>query len=153
MSWTGLCRLLRAETLKVREMGYIQSATAFGAGHFSIIGRHILPNVLHIVLITVVLDFSGLVLVEAVLSYLSIGVDPSMRGFYGVWGDRDMGENARQNRVFWRCRFLKWVQPGERAGFLCEIPLRWSDVENCQMIFARRRPSSGLSCGGNLVLP
>lgn len=100
MSWTGLCRLLRAETLKVREMGYIQSATAFGAGHFSIIGRHILPNVLHIVLITVVLDFSGLVLVEAVLSYLSIGVDPSMAS----WGNMINGarlEMAREPVVWW----------------------------------------------------
>ena len=48
----------------------------FGVGHLQIIGRHILPNVLHIVLIAVVLDFSGLVLAEAVLSYVNIGVDP-----------------------------------------------------------------------------
>ncbi|MCW9024901.1 MAG: ABC transporter permease, partial [Gammaproteobacteria bacterium] len=75
--WTGLCRLLRGEVLKLREMDYIQAATAFGVGHFTIIGRHLLPNVLHIVLIMVVLDFSGLVLAEAVLSYVQVGVDPS----------------------------------------------------------------------------
>ena len=50
-SWTGLCRLLRGETLKLRELDYIQAATAFGVGHFKIITRHILPNVMHIVLI------------------------------------------------------------------------------------------------------
>ncbi len=72
-SWTGLCRLLRGETLKLREMEYIQAAHAFGVSHWRIISRHILPNVMHIVLITTVMDFSGLVLAEAVLSYVGVG--------------------------------------------------------------------------------
>ncbi|MDR1661057.1 MAG: ABC transporter permease, partial [Azoarcus sp.] len=75
-SWTGLCRLLRGETLKLRELDYVQAARAFGASTPVILRRHILPNVMHIVLITVVMDFSGLVLAEAVLSYVGIGVDP-----------------------------------------------------------------------------
>jgi len=53
-TWTGLCRLLRGETLKVRELEYIQAAHAFGVSHARIIVRHILPNVMHIVLISVV---------------------------------------------------------------------------------------------------
>jgi len=99
-SWTGLCRLLRGETLKLREMDYIQAATAFGVGHFTIIGRHLLPNVLHIVLIMVVLDFSGLVLAEAVLSYVGVGVDPSTIS----WGNMINGarlELAREPIVWW----------------------------------------------------
>ena len=99
-SWTGLCRLLRGETLKLREMDYIQAATAFGVGHFTIIGRHLLPNVLHIVLIMVVLDFSGLVLAEAVLSYVGVGVDPSTIS----WGNMINGarlELAREPVVWW----------------------------------------------------
>src|SRR5690606_30097543 len=75
--WSGLCRLLRAETLKLRELEYVQAARAFGVGHFRIMLKHILPNLMHIILITMVLEFSGLVLYEAVLSYLGIGVDPS----------------------------------------------------------------------------
>ncbi len=67
-SWTGLCRLLRAETLKLREMEYVQAALALGVSQPVILLRHILPNVMHIVLISVVLDFSSLVLAEAVLS-------------------------------------------------------------------------------------
>src|SRR5690625_3379898 len=63
--WSGLCRLLRAETLKLRELDYVQAARAFGLGNFTIMARHILPNVMHIVLITMVLEFSGLVLYEA----------------------------------------------------------------------------------------
>ena len=82
-SWTGLCRLLRAETFKLREMEYIQAAEAFGVSKFKILMRHVMPNFMHIVIISVVLDFSGLVLAEAVLSYINIGVDPSMNS----WGN------------------------------------------------------------------
>ena len=99
-SWTGLCRLLRGETLKLRELDYIQAATAFGVGNFTILGRHIFPNVLHIVLIMVVLDFSGLVLAEAVLSYVGVGVDPSTNS----WGNMINGarlELAREPMVWW----------------------------------------------------
>jgi peptide/nickel transport system permease protein len=99
-SWTGLCRLLRGETLKLREMDYIQAATAFGVDNFTILGRHVLPNVLHIVLIIVVLDFSGLVLAEAVLSHVGVGVDPSTVS----WGNMINGarlELAREPVVWW----------------------------------------------------
>jgi len=99
-SWTGLCRLLRGETLKLRELDYIQAATAFGVGHFKIITRHILPNVMHIVLITVVLDFSGLVLAEAVLSYVGVGVDPSTISWGNMINSARM-EMAREPMVWW----------------------------------------------------
>jgi peptide/nickel transport system permease protein len=82
-SWTGLCRLLRGETLKLRELEYIQAAKAFGVRNLSIIYKHIVPNVMHIVLITSILQFSGLVLAEAVLSYIGIGVGAEM----GSWGN------------------------------------------------------------------
>ncbi len=99
-SWTGLCRLLRGEALKLREADYVQAATALGVGRFGIIGRHILPNVLHIVLITVVLDFSGLVLAEAVLSYVNIGVDPTMNSWGNMINSARL-ELARDPMVWW----------------------------------------------------
>jgi len=99
-SWTGLCRLLRGESIKLREVDYVQAATAFGVSHFQIISRHILPNVLHIVLITVVLDFSGLVLAEAVLSYVNIGVDPTMNSWGNMINSARM-EMAREPIVWW----------------------------------------------------
>jgi peptide/nickel transport system permease protein len=99
-SWTGLCRLLRAETLKLRELEYVQAAQAFGVGHVSILLRHLLPNVMHIVLITVVLDFSGLVLAEAVLSYIGIGVDPSMDSWGNMINSARL-ELAREPMVWW----------------------------------------------------
>jgi peptide/nickel transport system permease protein len=60
-SWTGVARLLRAETLKLRELEFVQAAQAFGVGRFAIMRRHILPNLMHIVLIALVMDFSGLI--------------------------------------------------------------------------------------------
>lgn len=99
-SWTGLCRLLRGEALKLREADYVQAATALGVGRFTVIGRHILPNVLHIVLITLVLDFSGLVLAEAVLSYINIGVDPTMNSWGNMINSARL-ELAREPVVWW----------------------------------------------------
>ncbi|MDH3327141.1 MAG: ABC transporter permease [Gammaproteobacteria bacterium] len=99
-SWTGLCRMLRGEAMKLREVDYVQASQALGVSTFTIIWRHIQPNVMHIVLIAVVLDFSGLVLAEAVLSYVGVGVDPSMHS----WGNLINGarlEMAREPLVWW----------------------------------------------------
>jgi peptide/nickel transport system permease protein len=99
-TWTGLARLLRGESLKLRELEYIQAAHAFGVRHARVITRHILPNVMHIVLITLVMDFSGLVLAEAVLSYVGVGVDPSMISF-GTMINAARLEMAREPMVWW----------------------------------------------------
>jgi peptide/nickel transport system permease protein len=99
-SWSSLCRLIRAETLKISQLGYVQAAHAFGVSHSRILMRHIVPNVVHIILITFVLDFSSLVLAEAVLSYIGVGIDPSM----GSWGNMINGarsELSREPVVWW----------------------------------------------------
>lgn len=99
-NWTGLCRLLRAETLKLREMDYVTAATAFGVKHRTVLLRHILPNVMHIVLITIVLGFSGLVLAEAFLSYVGIGVDPTTHSWGNMINSARL-EMAREPMVWW----------------------------------------------------
>ena len=99
-SWTGLARLLRGEALKLREMEYIQAAHAFAVPHSRILARHILPNVMHIVLIAMVMDFSGLVLAEAVLSYVGVGVDPTTISF-GTMINSARLEMAREPMVWW----------------------------------------------------
>jgi len=99
-SWTGLARLLRGEALKLRELEFIQAAQAFGVRNARIITRHILPNVMHIVLISLVMDFSGLVLAEAVLSYVGVGVDPSMISF-GTMINAARLEMSREPAVWW----------------------------------------------------
>lgn len=94
------CRLLRGETMKLRELEYVQAAQAFGVGAWRIMGRHVAPNVMHIVLISVVLSFSDIVLYEAVLSYVGVGVDPSMNSF-GTMINLARSEMARDPIIWW----------------------------------------------------
>lgn len=99
-SWTSLCRLLRAEAMKLKEVDYVLAAKALGSGPFNIIFKHLLPNVMHIVVITFVLDFSFLVLAEAVLSYVGVGVSPLTIS----WGNMINAarlELAREPLVWW----------------------------------------------------
>ena len=98
--WATLCRLLRAETLKISELEYVQAAHAFGVSHWRIMRRHILPNVMHLVLIVAVLDFSALVLYEAVLSYVGVGVDPNSSSF-GSMINLARSEMSRDPAVWW----------------------------------------------------
>jgi len=99
-SWTGLCRLLRAETLKISQVEFVTAAKAFGVGKFTIIRKHIIPNLMHIILISIVLDFSGLVLTEAVLSYIGVGVDPTMHSWGNMINQARL-EMAREPMVWW----------------------------------------------------
>jgi len=98
--WATLCRLVRGETLKLRELDYVQAATAFGVSSGRIMARHILPNVMHLVLITTVLSFSDLILFEAVLTYVGVGVDPSMNSFGGMI-NLARSEMSRDPVVWW----------------------------------------------------
>jgi peptide/nickel transport system permease protein len=98
--WATLCRLLRAETLKLTELEFVQAARAFGVSHWRIMRRHVLPNVMHLVLIVAVLDFSALVLYEAVLSYVGVGVDPNSASF-GSMINLARSEMSRDPSVWW----------------------------------------------------
>jgi peptide/nickel transport system permease protein len=98
--WSTLCRLVRAETLKLRELEFVQAATAFGVAPARIMARHILPNVMHLVLITTVLSFSDLILYEAVLTYVGVGVDPSTSSFGGMI-NLARSEMSRDPVVWW----------------------------------------------------
>ena len=99
-SWTTLCRYIRAETLKLREMEFVAAATALGGSKFRILFKHITPNLMHLVMITLVLDFSGLVLAEAALTYIDIGVDPSMESWGNMINSARL-ELARDPVVWW----------------------------------------------------
>ena len=98
--WASLARLLRAETLKLGELDYVQAARAFGVSDAGIMRRHLLPNLTHIVVIVAVLDFSGLVLYEAVLSYVGVGVDPTTNSF-GTMINGARNEMSRDPVVWW----------------------------------------------------
>lgn len=98
--WVSLCRLIRGETMRQAERPYVAAARALGQSHWKIITRHLLPNVMHLVLIKLVLGFSNLVLAEALLSYLGVG-SPIGTPSWGSMIDGARGELSREPVVWW----------------------------------------------------
>ena len=74
VSWIGTCRLVRAETMKLKELDYVVAARATGQGGFRILLRHILPNLFHLAIINFTLGFVGAITAEVILSFLGLGV-------------------------------------------------------------------------------
>jgi peptide/nickel transport system permease protein len=98
--WVGICRLMRGETLRQAERPFVAAARCVGQSHWKIITRHLLPNVMHLVLINFVLGFSGLVLSEAILSYLGVG-SPVGTPSWGSMIDQARSELSREPLVWW----------------------------------------------------
>lgn len=113
-SWIGTCRLVRAETLRLRELDYVVAARASGAGSFAILLRHIVPNVLHIGIISFSLGFVGAISAEVILSYLNLGVEnlPS-------WGKMISGSQMDLLAG-------KWSQLGSAVVAMFIIVLAWN---------------------------
>ena len=99
-AWVSLCRLIRGETMRQAERPYVAAARALGQSHWKIITQHLLPNVMHLVLISFVLGFSHLVLAEAILSYLGVG-SPIGTPSWGSMIDGARGEFSRDPLVWW----------------------------------------------------
>lgn len=76
VSWTGVARVVRGETLSLRERDFVLAARAMGAGHGRILLRHVLPNVAPTLVVIAALSTSGTILLDAGLSFLGIGVPP-----------------------------------------------------------------------------
>lgn len=99
-AWIGLCRLIRGETLRQATRPYVEAARALGQSHWRIVVFHILPNVMHLVIINAVLGFSGLVMAEAILSYLGVGA-PVGTASWGAMIDAARMELSRDPAVWW----------------------------------------------------
>jgi peptide/nickel transport system permease protein len=99
-SWVNLCRLIRGETLRQNERPYVAAARSLGQTHWQVLTRHLLPNVMHLVVIQLVLGFSNLVLAEAMLSYLGVG-SPIGTPSWGNMIDSARGELSRDPVVWW----------------------------------------------------
>ncbi|WP_372845419.1 ABC transporter permease [Pontiella sp.] len=95
-TWVGICRLIRGEVIKHKGQTYVQAAQALGLGDGRIIFKHILPNVMHVIIVTFTLRFPAAVGTEVFLSFIGIGVQdqPSwglminsarMRLWQGMW--------------------------------------------------------------------
>ena len=76
--WTLYARLIRGETLAVKERDYVVAARAAGAGDLRIMGRHVIPNVLSPVIVVAVFAVANMIILEATLSFLGLGVEPQV---------------------------------------------------------------------------
>ena len=85
--WMGVCRLVRAEFLSLRERDYVAAAEALGAGPLRIIFRHLLPNALAPVIVATVLGVAGAILTESALSFLGLGVQPPVPSWGNLLAD------------------------------------------------------------------
>ncbi len=83
ITWTPTTRLVRGETLSIRSREYIVSAQAIGASHFRIMQVHILPNVFSLTIVTLARNIGIVMLIEAALSFLGLGVQPPT----ATWGN------------------------------------------------------------------
>ena len=113
LSWTGTCRLVRAQILAQREMEYVTAAKAMGIKEMAIVFRHILPNVFSLLLVSMTLDFATCMLTESTLSYLGFGIPLPTP----TWGNLLTGAN---NSIVIQQYWWRWVFPAAIFG-LCTV--------------------------------
>ena len=102
LSWTGLAKLVRGQVLAVRESEYVTAAQAMGIKSWKIAFKHILPNVISVILVNLTLSFATCMLTESTLSYLGFGVNYPRP----TWGNMLNGaNNATVIKNFW----WQWV--------------------------------------------
>lgn len=83
MSWTTLARLARARTLTLKNMDFVKASRALGVSHMRILLRHVLPNLMNTVTVAVTLAIGHIILMESVLSFLGLGIQPPLPS----WGN------------------------------------------------------------------
>ena len=104
LSWTGLARLVRGQVLATRENEYVTAAKAMGVSEAKIAFKHILPNVISVIIVTLTLDFAGCMLTESSLSYLGFGVQAPKP----TWGNM---LNATTNLTTIANYWWRWLFP------------------------------------------
>ena len=90
--WTGPCRVIRGEVMKLREADFVTAARALGASPMRVLARHIVPNVLHLAFIYFSLVFIGAIKSEVILSFLGLGVQD--QASWGIMIDQSRSELA-----------------------------------------------------------
>ncbi|MEO0631082.1 MAG: ABC transporter permease, partial [Planctomycetota bacterium] len=82
--WIGPCRVIRGEAMKIKELEYVQAATAIGFGRFYILVKHIIPNTLHLMFINFSLLFVGAIKGEVILTFLNLGLPLGDGASWGI---------------------------------------------------------------------
>ena len=99
--WTLYARLVRGETLTVKTRDFVQAARANGAGDARIMARHVLPNVFSPVIVVAVFAVANMIVLEATLSFLGLGVEPSVV----TWGRMLNGGRLYLSTAWWLTAF------------------------------------------------
>ena len=80
VSWVSLARLIRINVLQIKSQLFVEAAISIGASPWRIITRHLLPNVLHVILVWIINNIPAVILLEAVLGYIGVGVTSAVDG-------------------------------------------------------------------------
>jgi peptide/nickel transport system permease protein len=104
LSWPSLARIIRGQVLAEREKEFVTSAKAMGVSRLKIAFRHVLPNIVSVILVSMTLDFAGCLLTESALSYLGFGVQQP----YPTWGNMLNGAN---NSIVIQNYWWQWLFP------------------------------------------
>jgi ABC-type dipeptide/oligopeptide/nickel transport system permease subunit len=80
ISWVSLARLIRVNVMQIKSRAFIEAAVALGASRPRIVLRHLLPNVLHLVIIWIINNIPSIILLEALLGYIGVGVIDAPEG-------------------------------------------------------------------------
>jgi ABC-type dipeptide/oligopeptide/nickel transport system permease subunit len=80
VSWVGLTRLIRINVLLIKSQLFVEAAVALGASPWRIITKHLLPNVLHVIIVWIINNIPAVILLEAVLGYIGVGVTSAVDG-------------------------------------------------------------------------
>jgi oligopeptide transport system permease protein len=104
VNWTGVARLVRGETLSLKEKEFVEAARTSGASKFRLITRHILPNALGPIIVAGAFIVPGAIISEAILSYLGVGVRPDVNlnaPFPTSWGQMILDGSKTYNSQLW----------------------------------------------------
>ena len=115
LSWPGIARLVRGSVLAEREQEFVTAARALGVKEFGIIFRHILPNIITVIIVNATLDFATCMLTESSLSFIGFGVNEPN----ATWGNMLTGaQNGQVIENYW----WRWVFPASVLG-ICTISI------------------------------
>ena len=101
LGWAGYARIIRGETLRLRNSDFVAQAQVIGAPPWRIMLRHIFPNILNVLLIGITLAVGAMILAEAAMSYLGIGIPPPMPS----WGSMVADGRNDLDRAWWISTF------------------------------------------------
>ncbi len=94
--WVGIARQTRAQVLSLREKEFVEGARALGAGFWRTVARHVLPNALTPIVVSVSFGIPEAIFTEAALSFIGVGINPPTPS----WGQM-VGENQQYLRSYW----------------------------------------------------